>query len=81
MDQSTVTRNIMKLERRGLVETLTHPASGNKKIVSLIAKGLRTLRDSRKAWEDAQAYVRNCLGEIDFALLLRLVERLASIPE
>lgn len=81
MDQTTVTRNVMKLESRGLVETILNPGIGNRKIVTLTETGRKALRDSQKAWEEAQDYVRDCLGEADYNLLLRLVERLTSIPE
>lgn len=61
MDQTTLTRNLALLERRGLVEVVARP-SGREKCWGLTAEGKSTLAAAKPLWERAQAEVRDRLG-------------------
>ena len=76
MDQTTVTRNIEKLEKGGLVTTGPHPDDPRKKIVELSPAGKDTLVKAHPLWEKAQKQVISRMGEDDYNTLLRLLTKL-----
>ena len=78
MDQTTVTRNIEKLEKAGLVETGPHPDDPRKKKVELSAAGKTKLAQAHSLWEKAQKRIETRMGDVDFKSLLRLLDRLAQ---
>jgi len=61
MDQTTLTRNMALLARRGLIEVVERP-SGREKCWGLTAAGEETLATGKPLWESAQAEVRARLG-------------------
>lgn len=78
MDQTTVTRNIGTLERRGLVKTRVHPDDPRKKMVELSAAGLDVLEQARPLWREAQDAVVARMGRDEYAALLRLLRKLSD---
>jgi DNA-binding MarR family transcriptional regulator len=80
IDQTTLTRSLALLARRGLVTVVGHP-SGREKNWGLTAKGKTTLTDAKPLWEAAQGEVRKLLGTDRTRALhddvFRLVERLS----
>lgn len=76
MDQTTVTRNIEKLEKSGLVLTRQHPGDPRKKLVELSPAGNAALAAGRPLWEAAQQRILSAMGEEDFNSLLRLLAKL-----
>lgn len=76
MDQTTVTRNIEKLEKAGLVETGPHPDDPRKKKVELSPTGKDILAKAHPLWEKAQMRVQSRMGEDDYKALLRLLAKL-----
>ena len=81
MDQTTVTRNIEKLEKAWLVETGPHPDDPRKKRVKLSAEGKAKLIQAHPLWEEAQKYIITRMGEDDFNSFLRLLGKLNKITK
>lgn len=81
MEQTTVSRNILKLKGMGLVETVQDADNRHRKIVTLTDSGREALARGRTGWEKAQAFVKESLGDSDYAALARLMARLSSMPE
>ena len=78
MDQTTVTRNIEKLERAGFVETGPHPDDPRKKRVALSQKGLQKVEEARPYWQQAQDAIRARIGEENLERLLGLLSELSA---
>ena len=76
MDQTTVTRNVEKLEKAGLVLTSHHPDDPRKKKVELSAAGKVMLARAHPLWEAAQTHIKSRMGDDDFNNLLRLLDKL-----
>ena len=81
MDQTTVTRNVEKLEKSGLLTTRPHPDDPRKKKVELSAEGKTKLAQAHPLWEEAQKRIVACMGEDDFNSLLRLLTKLNQITK
>ena len=81
MYQTTVTRNISKLEKAGLVTTSPHPDDPRKKRVELSAIGRDKLAQAHPLWEEAQRCIISRMGKDDFNSLLRLLEKLNQITK
>lgn len=81
MDQTTVTRNVEKLEKAGLVVTRPHPDDPRKKKVELSAHGKAKLEEAQPLWEEAQRRIVARMGEDDFNSLLRLLGKLNRITK
>lgn len=81
MDQTTVTRNIEKLEKMGLVETSPHPDDPRKKKVALSAMGKKKLAQVHPLWEEAQKHILSRMGEDDFKSLLQLLNKLVQVTK
>lgn len=54
MDRTTLGRNILPLEREGLIEIVPDPADGRSKVVRLTEVGAARLRAARAGWTQAQ---------------------------
>lgn len=76
MDQTTVTRNIEKLEKAGLILTSPHQDDPRKKRVELSAAGKAMLAQAHPLWEEAQRHIISRMGDDDFDNLLRLLDKL-----
>jgi DNA-binding MarR family transcriptional regulator len=61
MDQTTLTRNLALLERRGLIKVVGRP-SGREKCWGLTTEGKLTLAAAKPLWETAQDEVRSRMG-------------------
>lgn len=81
MDQTTVTRNVEKLERDGLVATRPHPDDPRKKKVELSTLGKAKLTEAHPLWEEAQKRIVTGMGEDDFNTLLRLLGKLNQMTK
>ncbi|WP_168732430.1 MarR family winged helix-turn-helix transcriptional regulator [Desulfovibrio desulfuricans] len=81
IDQTTVTRNVDKLEQAGLV-VCGHPLTDSrKKIVRLTPFGADSLEKAHPLWGEAQQRVVAGLGDKDVQELLRLLAKVSSIAE
>jgi DNA-binding MarR family transcriptional regulator len=62
MDRTTVGRNILPLERDGLIRTAPSASDGRAKELHLTAAGLRRLEAAAKRWRDAQSHFDETFG-------------------
>ncbi len=62
MDQTTVTRNVETLRKKGYVQVKPDEADSRKKSVSLSAGGQTKLDEAMPLWEEAQAAVEREIG-------------------
>lgn len=78
MDQSTVTRNVAKLQKEGFIETFALPGNSRKLHVRMTALGYEKLEEARIAWEEAQGLVKKHLKK-DFESFSKLLDRVSEI--
>lgn len=77
-DQTTLTRNLKLLEKRGLVAI--NPGEDRRvKLVSLTAEGESILAQAFPLWEQAQANVREHLGQQKWQALLSLLSEVTTL--
>ena len=81
IDQTTVTRNVEKLENMGLVACTQAQADSRKKIVRLTPLGADRLAAAHPEWEKAQQRMISGLGDDDAQELLRLLSKVRHIAE
>ena len=81
MDQTTVTRNVEKLEKSGLVETGPKPGDTRKKMVRLSASGKARLAAAEPCWAEAQQALLDGLGEDEARELLRLLAKVSALAQ
>ena len=62
MDRTTLGRNILPLERDGLIEIVPDPADGRSKVVRLTEAGAARLRAARSGWTQAQKKFEAAFG-------------------
>ncbi len=78
MDQTTVTRNVEKLKRRGLVSASASSADPRRTNIEVTPAGIIMLAEARKAWEEAQNEMKARLGEDDYQRLYNLLDKISS---
>lgn len=81
MDQTTVTRNVEKLEKAGLVETGPNPSDTRKKMVRLSAHGKACLDAAEPYRAEAQQRILDGLGEEEAQQLLRLLAKVSDLAQ
>lgn len=74
MDRSTVSRNLRRLERQGLVRL----RSGRRRVVELTPTARRMLDRAYDPWSRAQQQIEEQIGSDGVRALERLVERLGK---
>jgi DNA-binding MarR family transcriptional regulator len=78
VDQTTLTRNLKLLEKRGLVAI--EPGEDRRvKWVSLTAEGQTILVEALPLWEQAQAEVKCHFGQQDWQTLLSLLSEVKNV--
>lgn len=78
MDQTTATRNVELLARKGLVELETDREDARRKILSLTQSGLEKLREAEPYWRRAQADLTAGLGHKESERLIQLLDRIVK---
>ena len=76
MDRTTLSRNILPLERDGLITIEASAADGRAKELHLTKSGEKRLRAGSEAWVKAQARFETRVGvkqAADFRALLRTI--------
>ncbi len=77
-DQTTITRNIKLLERRGLVTS--NPGDDRRiKLSSLTVEGQAVLEQALPLWEQAQSELRQHFGEQKWHTLLSLLSEVTTL--
>ncbi|MEM9751127.1 MAG: MarR family winged helix-turn-helix transcriptional regulator [Pseudomonadota bacterium] len=66
MDQSTVSRNIRAMERKGWVRLTNDPKDGRKKHVAATDDGRAAFDEATPLWEQAQAETRKMMNGFDW---------------
>ncbi|XGV96202.1 MAG: MarR family winged helix-turn-helix transcriptional regulator [Leptolyngbya sp. BL-A-14] len=77
-DQTTITRNIKLLEKRGLV-TFTPGNDRRIKLASLTVEGQAVLEQALPLWDQAQADVRQHFGQEKWQTLLSLLAEVKAL--
>lgn len=72
MDQTTVTRNLAQLEKKGLIQRVT-VADRRSHTVALTEQGEQALAKAIPLWEKAQAHIIENMGEERFQTALKEV--------
>ncbi|MCD6074994.1 MAG: MarR family transcriptional regulator [Rhodospirillales bacterium] len=68
-DPTTLTRNLVPLQRDGYVKIAPDPEDRRRRIVSITTKGRRTFQEALPAWRKAQEELAATLGEAGIAQL------------
>lgn len=63
MDRTTLTRNLVPLEKAGLLRVARAPDDARVRIISLTRQGERAIEAAFPLWERTQKHVREQLGE------------------
>lgn len=79
MDQTTVSRNIDKLEQNGLITTAPSSQDPRRTLIRVTPLGRTRLEEARAAWERAQRSVKERIGEEDFQQLYLLLDKIAEV--
>lgn len=75
MDRTTLTRNIMPLEKAGYLRVARSATDARARVILLTRSGERLIESAYPLWEEAQRKIRRTLGEERFeALRLQLSE-------
>ncbi|BAZ37640.1 transcriptional regulator, MarR family protein [Calothrix sp. NIES-4101] len=77
-DQTTLTRNLNLLEKRGLV-AIAPGEDRRVKLVSLTSEGKAVLTEAIPLWEQAQAEVMQHFGEDSWKSLLALLSEVKAV--
>ena len=77
-ERTTLTRNLDKLERDGLVASQSAPR-GNSRLCSITPKGEALMRALLPLWREAQAEMRELLSAEGFDDSLAVLRRLAEV--
>ena len=78
MDRTTLGRNILPLEREGLISIVPRRIDRRSKEVTLTSAGIERVRAGRKAWGKAQARFAAAFGEHRIAGLRGLLHEVAA---
>jgi DNA-binding MarR family transcriptional regulator len=77
MDRTTMGRNLLPLERDGLVEIVPSETDRRSKLLALTADGLKKQKLGRKHWEKAQEAFETSYGVAEAARLRALLGAVA----
>ncbi|MDF2935044.1 MAG: MarR family transcriptional regulator [Paenibacillaceae bacterium] len=79
MDQTTVTRNVETLRKKGYVQVRPDEADSRKKSVSISPNGQAKLEQAMPLWEEAQAAIEREIGAERLKEFLEVLGRLQRI--
>lgn len=79
MDRSTLGRNILPLERDGLLRIDMHPDDGRSRALAVTAAGLALLNRARGAWQTAQGRFEKNYGTGRAAELRQALQAAAAL--
>ena len=78
MDRTTLGRNVLPLEREGLIEIVPDPADRRSKVVRLTETGAARLREARAGWTQAQKKFEAAFGGPRAARLRDLLQAVTA---
>lgn len=79
MDQTTVTRNVETLRKKGYVQVRTDGTDSRRKAVSISESGQDRLQEALPLWTRAQSAIEQEIGAERFAEFLDVLARLRNI--
>lgn len=87
MDRTTLTRNLVPLEKAGLVRVARDPNDARVRLVFLTRQGERAIEAAYPLWERTHELVRNALGEsrvetlgVDLGRVVEVAQTPAKAP-
>jgi DNA-binding MarR family transcriptional regulator len=81
MDRTTLTRNLLPLEKAGLLRVARDPTDARARIVLLTKAGERAIEEAFPLWEKSQKRLRDLVGKRQaHDLHERLARLLAAVP-
>jgi DNA-binding MarR family transcriptional regulator len=81
LDQTTVTRNVVTLEKAGLVRVARSADDARARIVFLTRAGERMIEAAYPAWEEAQKRIRRELGAARFDALRSQLSEVITLAD
>lgn len=81
MDQTTVSRNINKLQKGGYISTSPSKTDPRKSDIIITQFGYEKMREAEMAWEKAQQSVKQHLGKENFDQLYNMLDKIADVLE
>lgn len=78
MDQSTVTRNIQLLEKKGYVYFKEEGTDLRVKLIHISESGKQVLDQAKPLWKKAQRETENQLGTLGFDVMVRALNSVVS---
>ena len=78
MDRTTLGRNILPLERDGLIRIAAMPSDARAKELHLTKAGEKRLQAARKGWAEAQAQFETTFGPKRAAALRKMLKSLRA---
>lgn len=79
MDQTTVTRNVEILRKKGYVDVKTEDADSRKKCITVSETGKEKLALAMPHWQEAQSKIEQVVGKEQYDELLKTLSVLRSI--
>lgn len=79
MDRTTLTRNLVPLERAGLLRVARAPDDARVRLIFLTRKGERAIEAAFPLWEQAQKRIREQLGERETDALREELGRVVAL--
>jgi DNA-binding MarR family transcriptional regulator len=77
MERTSLTRNLDVLERRGLI-SCRHAEAGNGRLSRLTPEGRSLIDELVPQWRQTQDAMRKEITEEEFAIAIRILQRLAA---
>lgn len=81
MDQTTVTRNLEILRKRGYVRLGKGENDARRKIISITEEGKEKVTEALPLWEKAQRHIEEGLGREDLEKFLKALKKLEKLIE
>ena len=78
MDQTTVSRNLAKLEKAGFIFTFPSETDTRKANIRITQLGHEKLAEATLAWEQAQKTAKGKMGEEEFVQLFNLLDKIVD---
>lgn len=76
IDQTTATRNVRILEKKGYLTGFADRLDARKKKIMLTASGLRKIDECLPLWQKAQDLVRDLLGDSSLKMMMGLLHKI-----
>jgi DNA-binding MarR family transcriptional regulator len=81
MDRTTLTRNVVPLEKAGLLRVARSAADARARVILLTRAGERLIESAYPLWEKAQRRIRRTLGEERFEALLSQLSEVVTFAD